>query len=72
MNQFVTYNSEGRVSQIDFLMCRRCQLKVVIHCKVINGEAVTGQRRVLVMDWMKIILKYNSESGTHRGDKMTT
>ena len=51
MNQFVTYNSGGRESQIDFLMCRRCHLKEVIHCKVINGEAVTAQHRVLVMDW---------------------
>ena len=37
VNQFMTYNSGGRVSQIHFLMCRRCHLKVVIHCKVING-----------------------------------
>ena len=57
VNQFVTYNSGGRVSQIDFLMCRRCHLKVVIHCNVINEEAVAGQRRMLVMDWMKVILK---------------
>ena len=26
-NQFVTYNSVGRESQIYFLMCRRCHLK---------------------------------------------
>ena len=51
MNQFVTYNSGGRESQIDLLMCRRCHLKEVINCKVINGEAVAAQRRVLVMDW---------------------
>ena len=51
VNQFVTYNSGGRESQIDFLMCRRCHLKEVINCKVINGEAVAGQHRVLDMDW---------------------
>ena len=50
VNQFVTYNSGGRESQIDFLMCRRCHLKEVINCKVINGEAVAAQHRVLVMD----------------------
>ena len=72
VDQFVTYNSGGRASQIDFLMCRRCHLKVVIHCKMVNGEAVAGQRRVLVKDWMKIILKYNSESGKHHEDKRTT
>ena len=51
VNQFVTYNSGGSESQIDFLMCRRCHLKEVINCKVINGEAVAGQHNVLVMDW---------------------
>ena len=37
VNQCVTYNSGGRVSQIYFLICRICHLKVVIHCKVTNG-----------------------------------
>ena len=32
VNQFVTYNSGGRESQIDFLMCRICHLKEVINC----------------------------------------
>ena len=51
VNQFVTCNSGGRESQIDFLMCRRCHLKKVIDCKVINGEAVAAHHRVMVMDW---------------------
>ena len=51
VNQFVMYNSGGRESQIDFLMCRRCHLKEVINCKVINGEAVAAQHMVVVMDW---------------------
>ena len=50
MNQFVTYNSGGGESRIDFLMCR-CHMKKLIHCKVVNGEAVEAQHRVLVMDW---------------------
>ena len=49
VNQFLTYNSGGRESQIDLLMCRRCHLKEVVNCKVINGEAVVAQHRVLVM-----------------------
>ena len=32
-------------------MCRRCHLKEVINCKVINGEAMAAQPRELVMDW---------------------
>ena len=52
VNQFVTYNSGGRESQIDLLMCRRCHLKEVINCKVINWEAVAAQHiMMLVMDW---------------------
>ena len=49
--QLVTYDSGGRESQIDLLMCRRCNIKEVINCKVINGEALAAQHRVLVMDW---------------------
>ena len=52
VDQFVTYNSGGRESQIHFLMCRRCHLKEIINRKVINGEAaVAAQHRVLVIDW---------------------
>ena len=47
----MTYNSGGRESQIDFLMCGRCHLKEVINCKVINGEAEAAQHTVAVMDW---------------------
>ena len=47
----VTYKSGGRQSQIDFLMCRRQQLNEVKNCKVINGESVAAQHRVLVLDW---------------------
>ena len=47
----VTYKSGGRQSQIDFLMCRRQQLNEVKNCKVINGESVAAQYKVLVLDW---------------------
>ena len=55
VNQFVTYNSGVRESQIDLLMCRICHLKEVINCKVINGEAVAAM--VFVMDWDKQVGK---------------
>ena len=51
MNQFATCNNGERESQIDFAMCRRCHRKEVMNCKVINGEAVAAQHRVLVMEW---------------------
>ena len=50
-NHLVTYKSGGRQSQVDFLMCRRQQLNEVKNCKVINGESVAAQHRVLVLDW---------------------
>ena len=50
-NHLATYKSGGRESQIDFLMCRRQQLNEVKNCKVINGERVAAQHRVLVLDW---------------------
>ena len=50
-NHLVTCKSGGRQSQIDLLMCRRQQLNEVKNCKVINGESVAAQHRVLVLDW---------------------
>ena len=35
-SQCMTYKSGERESQIDFLMCRRSQLKEINNCKVIN------------------------------------
>ena len=49
-NRLVTYKSGGRESQIDFLLYRRDYLKEVRNCKVINGECVAAQHRMVVMD----------------------
>ena len=46
----ITYCSRGRQSQIDYIITRREQKKAVINCKVIRGEAVVAQHRLLVMD----------------------
>ena len=51
VNQYITYKSGERESQIDFLMCRRTNLKEVKNCKVINGECVAAQHRMVVTDW---------------------
>ena len=48
---YVTYRSGGRESQIDFLMCRRQHLKEVKDCKVINGENVSPQHKLVVGDF---------------------
>ena len=49
-SKYITYKSGGNESQIDFLMCRRSHLKEVKNCKIINGEGVATQHRLVVMD----------------------
>lgn len=36
----VTYNIEGRSTQVDYILCRRCNLKEISDCKVVVGESV--------------------------------
>ncbi|XP_063595885.1 uncharacterized protein LOC134772741 [Penaeus indicus] len=49
-HQYVTYKSGGRESQIDFLGCRRNHLGELKNCKVIKGESVSAQHRIVVLD----------------------
>jgi len=48
--QKITYRSGTRSSQIDFLLVRNEDRKQIRDCKVIPGEAVVAQHRILVMD----------------------
>ena len=43
----VTYKSGGRCSQIDHVLRRRRNLKEIGYCKVIAGESVAKQHRVV-------------------------
>ena len=44
----VTYNNGGRRSQVDYVMVRRRRIKEVLHSKVIVGESVAKQHRIVV------------------------
>ncbi|KAJ8347031.1 hypothetical protein SKAU_G00284320 [Synaphobranchus kaupii] len=44
----ITYKSGGRCTQVDYVLCRRCNLKEVRNCKVITGESVARQHRMVV------------------------
>ena len=44
----VTYKSGGRSTQVDYIMCRRAYLKEIGDCKVIAGDNVAKQHRLLV------------------------
>ncbi|KAL5135652.1 Craniofacial development protein 2 [Glycine soja] len=46
----ITYKSGGTCSQIDFFLIRKSDRKYCLNCKVIPGESLTTQHRVLVMN----------------------
>ena len=47
---YITYKSEGNKAQIDFMMYRRSNLVEIKNCKVIPGDHVAPQHRLMVMD----------------------
>ncbi|KAI5615411.1 hypothetical protein C0J50_10766 [Silurus asotus] len=44
----VTYRSGGRCTQVDYVLCRRCNLKEIGDCKVLAGDSVARQHRMVV------------------------
>ena len=52
-----TYKSCGRSSQIDYLLYRRKDLREVKDCKVIPGDHVSAQHRLVVMDLVMAIVQ---------------
>lgn len=34
----MTYKIGGRCTQVDYILCRRCNLKAIQDCKVVSGE----------------------------------
>ncbi|KAK3531808.1 hypothetical protein QTP70_029724, partial [Hemibagrus guttatus] len=44
----VTYKSGGRRTQVDYILCRRGNLKEISDCKVVVGESVAKQHRMMV------------------------
>lgn len=53
----ITFKSGPSKSQIDFFLVRREELKGAKDCKVIPGESLTAQHRVLVMDFRIAVVK---------------
>ena len=58
----ITYSSGGRQSQIDYILTRKGEQKQVKDCKVINGEAIATQHRLLVMDINWVVKKKRTVS----------
>ncbi|KAI5610001.1 hypothetical protein C0J50_5673 [Silurus asotus] len=44
----MTYKSGGRCTQVDYVLCRRWNLKEIGDCKVLAGDSVAKQHRMVV------------------------
>ncbi|KAK3540495.1 hypothetical protein QTP70_032457 [Hemibagrus guttatus] len=50
----VIYKSGGRSTQVDYILCRRGNLKEISDCKVVVGESVARQHRMVVCRMTKL------------------
>ncbi|KAK3523982.1 hypothetical protein QTP70_017489, partial [Hemibagrus guttatus] len=53
----VTYKSGGRSTQVDYILCRRGNLKEISDCKVVVGENVARQHRMVVCRMTLMVCK---------------
>ncbi|KAK3544885.1 hypothetical protein QTP86_027580, partial [Hemibagrus guttatus] len=63
----VTYKSGGRRTQVDYILCRRGNLKEISDCKVVVGESVARQHRMVVCRMTLLVCKKKSRSD--QGDR---
>ena len=57
----VTYKSGGKSNQVDYVMCRRKNLKEMCDCKVILNECVAKQHRMVVSKMTLMVKKKKAE-----------
>ena len=50
VSHLITYRSKGNASQINFFLTRRVGRSCCLDCKVILGECVVTQHRLLMLD----------------------
>ncbi|KAK3567404.1 hypothetical protein QTP86_019858 [Hemibagrus guttatus] len=53
----VTYKNGGRRTQVDYILCRRGNLKEISDCKVVVGESVARQHRMVVCRMTLLVCK---------------
>ncbi|KAK3514140.1 hypothetical protein QTP70_005072 [Hemibagrus guttatus] len=53
----LTYKSGGRRTQVDYILCRRGNLKEINDCKVVVGESVARQHRMVVCRMTLMVCK---------------
>ncbi|KAK3548015.1 hypothetical protein QTP70_002316 [Hemibagrus guttatus] len=54
---YKTYKSGGRSTQVDYILCRRGNLKEISDCKVAVGESVARQHRMVVCRMTLMVCK---------------
>ena len=57
----VTYKSGGKGTQVDYVMCRRRDLKEMCDCKVIVNKFVAKQHRILICQMALMVKKKKAE-----------
>ncbi|KAI5611767.1 hypothetical protein C0J50_1408 [Silurus asotus] len=62
----VTYKSGGRCTQVDYVLCRRCNLKEIGDCKVLAGDSVARQHRMVVCRMVLEVKKKRMRVRTER------
>ncbi|KAK3559241.1 hypothetical protein QTP86_008352 [Hemibagrus guttatus] len=53
----VTYKTGGRRTQVDYILCRRGNLKEISDCKLVVGESVARQHRMVVCRMTLLVCK---------------
>ncbi|KAI5609712.1 hypothetical protein C0J50_5692 [Silurus asotus] len=62
----VTYKSGGRCTQVDYVLCRRYNLKEIGDCKVLAGDSVARQHRMVVCRMILEVKKKRTSVRTER------
>ncbi|KAK3523823.1 hypothetical protein QTP70_010438 [Hemibagrus guttatus] len=65
----VTYKSGGRSTQVDYILCRRGNLKELSDCKVVVGESVARQHRMVVCRMTLMVCKKKKRSEIEKKTK---
>ena len=60
----VTYKSGGKSTQVDYVMCRRKNLKEMCDCKIMVNECVAKQHRMVVCKMGLMVKKKKAEKVT--------
>ncbi|KAK3519958.1 hypothetical protein QTP70_008901 [Hemibagrus guttatus] len=65
----VTYKSGGRRTQVDYILCRRGNLKEISDYKVVVGESVARQHRMMVCRMTMMVCKKKKRSEIEKKTK---